>query len=82
LHNPISLSSVDCDGNVYAQGLKRLAELFATFDDSSVPRFSRYKKFPISASELAKVESALPNTSQALTQFDTIQKADFIVTKQ
>jgi len=82
LQSTISLSSVGRHGDVYVHGLVNLAELFAKFDSSSVPRFSRYKEFPISASGLVHIEHTLADTSPSLTRFDTVQRADFLVTKQ
>jgi hypothetical protein len=79
----ISLSSIDfSEDNVYVQGLINLAELFVTFDSSSIPHASRYGKLPISESQLVGVEETLLEIAVPLERFDIVQRVDFIVTKQ
>jgi len=82
LQNTISLSSIETeDSDSCIRGLVNLAELFIAFDSSSVPQFSRYGKFPVSARRLVTVEEGLADVLPLPSQPHT-QRADFLVTKQ
>lgn len=52
------------------------------FEASSVPRFSRYGEFSISSQKLVAIDKALADTSPQLSNFNVVQRADFLVTKQ
>ena len=83
LHSTLSLAPAKYyQDNVHVEGLFNLARLFVSFDQSSIPQFSRYRQFPVSTKRLVRVEKTLEEISPSPTPFEVVQRADFIATKQ